>query len=268
MKPNSPLWNMGVFHFDRRVDGEVPNATIHYHDSFEVYYLEQGTCWYFIDRKSYRLSAGDIALIPSGVIHKTSYDTALSSRTVINCADSFIPDSVRELIKRIPYFSKTAQTAAQVDSLFHQIGKEYENPDDYSMDVIRAKVAELFLLIARESSKAQPEKPESPIVETAVAYIRQHYMDTVTLQDVAALCFVTREHLCRIFKKETGFGFSEYLNIYRMQKANAMLRENPRIRVSQVASYCGFSDSNYFSKQYKKLYGMSPTKERKGKKLV
>ena len=268
MADRSPLYTKDVFSFHTRVDGCAPAVHDHYHNSFEFYYLQKGTCWYFIDRKSYRLSAGDIALIPSGVIHKTSYDTALSSRTVINCADSFIPDSVRELIKRIPYFSKTTQTAAQVDSLFHQIGKEYENPDDYSMDVIRAKVAELFLLIARESSKAQPEKPESPIVETAVAYIRQHYMDTVTLQDVAALCFVTREHLCRSFKKETGFGFSEYLNLYRMQKANAMLRENPKIRVAQVASYCGFSDSNYFSRQYKKFFGISPTKERKGEKLV
>lgn len=264
MAEKSPLYMKDVFSFEVRVDGVAPKTHDHYHDSFEVYYLQKGTCWYFIDRKSYRLSAGDIALIPAGVIHKTSYDTQTSSRTVFNCADSFIPESVRELMLRTPYFSRTEETAARVDGLFAQIRNEYENPDIYSMDAIRAKVAELFLLIARESQKMHPEKQESPIVEKAVDYIRKHYMDTVTLQDVAELCFVTREHLCRIFKKETGFGFTEYLNIYRMQKANAMLTENPKIRVSQVAVSCGFGDSNYFSKQYKRLYGISPTKERKG----
>ena len=89
-------------------------------------------------------------------------------------------------------------------------------------------------------------------------------MESVTLHDVAEHCFVSREHLSRIFKKETGFGFNEYLNIYRLKKANAILTENPKSKVSQVAVRCGFGDSNYFSKQYKKLYGVAPTRTRKG----
>lgn len=264
MKPNSPLWNMGVFHFDRRVDGEVPNATIHYHDSFEVYYLEQGTCWYFIDKKSYRLTEGDIALIPAGVIHKTSYETATSSRSLFSCVESFIPESARKIMTQIPYFPKTKETAVQVENLFRQIQREYENPDEYSMDVIRTRVSELFLMIARECKKPHQEKQESPIVEKAVGYIREHYMENVTLHDVAEHCYVSREHLSRIFKKETGFGFNEYLNVYRLKKANAILSENPKSKVSQVAVRCGFGDSNYFSKQYKKVYGVAPTQTRRG----
>ena len=85
-----------------------------------------------------------------------------------------------------------------------------------------------------------------------------------TGEDVAELCFVSREHLSRIFKKETGFGFNEYLNLFRLKKANAILTQNPKSRVSRVAVRCGFSDSNYFSKQYKKMYGIAPTKSRRG----
>ena len=88
-------------------------------------------------------------------------------------------------------------------------------------------------------------------------------MREVTLQAVAEECFVSREHLSRIFKKETGFGFNEYLNVYRMQKANAMLAANPKVKVSQVAIQCGFNDSNYFSKQYKRMYGIAPTKSKR-----
>lgn len=264
MKTVSPMWNKGLFHFERRVDGEVPNAKVHYHSSFEVYYLEQGTCWYFIDKKSYRLTEGDIALIPAGVIHKTSYETKKSSRSLFSCAESMIPESVREILSWIPYFPKTKETAGLVENLFRQIQKEYENPDEYSMDVIRTRVSELFLLIARESKKPHQEKQESPIVEKAVGYIREHYRENVTLQNVAERCYVSREHLSRIFKKETGFGFNEYLNLFRLKKANAILTENPKIRVSQVAVRCGFGDSNYFSKQYKKMYGTAPTRSKKG----
>lgn len=252
------------FSHDRRIDGPAPTVHDHYHDNFEVYYLQKGTCWYFIGGKSYRLSAGDIALIPAGVIHKTSYDEPTSSRTVLNCDASFLPSSVRELLHHTPYFSRTEETADKVDTIFAQIRKEWEQPDAYSGDAIRTLVAELFLLIAREHGKAHPEKPESPIVEKAAAYIRKHYMREVTLQAVAEECFVSREHLSRIFKKETGFGFNEYLNIYRMQKANAILAADPKAKVSQVAIQCGFNDSNYFSKQYKRMYGIAPTKSKRG----
>lgn len=264
MSVNSPLQNMGVFSFETRVDGEAPRATPHYHDCFEVYYLQGGTCWYFIDKKSYRLTEGDIALIPAGVIHKTSYDTPKSSRSLILCTESFIPESARTILSQIPYFPKTKETTELVDRLFRKIREEYENPDEYAMDAIRTLVSELFLLIVRRSGKGHHEKQESPIVEKAAGYIQEHYRESVTLHDVAEHCFVSREHLSRIFKKETGFGFNEYLNIYRLKKANAILMENPKSKVSQVASRCGFGDSNYFSKQYKKMYGVAPTRTKRG----
>ena len=264
MKSYSPLRDMGAFSFETRVDGEAPKATLHYHDRFEVYYLQGGTCWYFIDKKSYRLTEGDIALIPAGVIHKTSYDTTKSSRSLLLCAESAIPESARQVMAQIPYFPKSREDAALVDNLFHRIQHEYENPDEYSVDAVQALVAELFLLIARKSRKGHHEKQESPIVEKAAGYIQERYMESVTLHDVAEYCFVSREHLSRIFKRETGFGFNEYLNIYRLKKANAILTENPKSKVSQVAVRCGFGDSNYFSKQYKKMYGVAPTQTKRG----
>lgn len=264
MKKHTPLSNTGLFSFETRVDGKAPKATLHYHDFFEVYYLQGGTCWYFIDKKSYRLTEGDVALIPAGVIHKTSYDTPKSSRSLLLCMESVIPASAREIMTQIAYFPKTKENAVLVDSLFRRIQQEYENPDEYSEDVVRTLISELFLLIARESKRGQQKKQESPIVERAASYIQDHYMESVTLHHVAEHCFVSREHLSRIFKKETGFGFNEYLNVYRLKKANAILSENPKSKVSQVAARCGFCDSNYFSKQYKKMYGVAPTRTRRG----
>ena len=253
----------GDFRLESLVDTLPQNPRVHYHSRFEVYYLRKGICWYFIDQKSYRLTSGDIALIPAGTIHKTNYETETYSRSLFYCEESYIPESVRGLLPKLPYFSGTGAIAEQISQIFAVLQKEYEKPDAFSQDVLRSKTAELFLLIARESRAGQPQKEESPIVEKAAKYIQAHYADTVTLQDVASYCFVSREHLSRSFKKETGFGFNEYLNIYRLKRANSILKENPKSRVSEIALTCGFSDSNYFSKQYKKMYGISPNKSRK-----
>lgn len=264
MTENIPQWDKNIFQFESRINVEAPAAFIHHHGTFEIYYLLKGPCWYFIDQKSYRLTDGDIALIPPGVIHKASYETPTYSRKLVFCAEGLIPSSVRELLPQIPYFAASQETAPLIKEIFETIEEEYSHPDAFSMDVIRMKVAQLFLLIARHGQRQPQEKEESPIVERATRYIREHFPEAVTLQDAATFCYVSREHLSRIFKKETGFGFNEYLNEYRLKKANAMLREDPKCTVAEVALRCGFNDSNYFSRQYKKMYHTTASKTRKG----
>ena len=49
----------------------------HYHDLFEIYFIEGGGCCYFIDNKSYNLIPGDIIFVPAGVVHNTEYKTII-----------------------------------------------------------------------------------------------------------------------------------------------------------------------------------------------
>jgi len=265
MKETNTTIPTDFFCFESQINNSLAKAKVHYHNSFEIYYLLKGTCWYFIDQKSYRLTAGDIALIPNGVIHKTNYETKNHSRMLINCSHALIPESVKNLIPELPYFSNTDATADQISEIFNTIQKEYNYPDEFSADILKNKLSELLLLIARESKVTLSKKNESPIVESAVKYIHNHYMDTINLSDVAKYCYVSREHLSRTFKKETGFGFNEYLNVYRLKKADSLLRENPKRKISEIALSCGFNDSNYFSKSYKKMYGIAPTKTKGNK---
>lgn len=264
MNKYGSLFPTGSFHFESLRNTKAKTKDVHYHSGFEIYYLVEGACWYFIDNKSYRLTAGDIALVPPGIIHKTSYETKTFSRMLIYCAPSLVPSSARECLRAIPLFPKSDSTETQIRSFFAALQKEYTAPDTFSEDVIKSIFAEFLLLIAREGKNIGSIQGDSPVVEMAVKYIRSHYMDTVSLQDIADYCFVTREHLSRIFKRKTGFGVNEYLNVYRMQKAESMLKSDPTVRISTVALSCGFNDSNYFSKIYKKMYGISPSAAKKG----
>jgi AraC-like DNA-binding protein len=71
------------------------------------------------------------------------------------------------------------------------------------------------------------------------------------------------KYLSALFKKECGLGFSEYLNRVRVQKADSMLKETTRT-ISQIGLAVGYSSYEYFSKQYKRVHGVPPSKAREG----
>lgn len=257
---DSPILSLPeYFEFTSRIRMRSSKKEKHYHSHWEIYYLVEGVCCFFIDNKSYRLTAGDMALFPPGIIHKANYETPTFSRLLIYCDSALIPSSVEPVIRRFPVFPRNERTCGPIQDIFETIRREYSEPDPFSGDLLRSKLTELLAIIARESRSAEQPKGETSVVEQAIGYIRSRYMEPISLGDVAGHCFVSREHLSRIFKRETGLNLSEYLMIYRLQKAESLLRENPKIRVAEAAQRCGFNDSNYFSKSFRKLYGYAPT---------
>ena len=63
------------------------------------------------------------------------------------------------------------------------------------------------------------------------------------------------------FKAEYGITIADYINDVRLKSAEKMLSDS-RIPVKQIAADCGFSDQNYFSRQFSRKYGTSPTEYR------
>lgn len=246
------------FEFKNAVKPQIVKGNIHYHNSYEIYFLTEGSCKYFIDKKIYNISAGDVVLIPKGVIHKTHYETTNYKRILINCSGSYIPLSVKTKLKDIACFTGNPTTKKLFEENLQIIEKEYFSPDEFSDDIIRNKLGEILLTVAR-SSVVNSVSEEIPVVDRALEYIHTHYMTNMTLSETASHCYISKEHLSRIFKKETGFGFNEYLTIYRLKKAETLLRDQPKGKISEIAYLCGFNDSNYFSKVYKKMYNISPT---------
>ena len=254
------------YYYSKVVDIVGHESTHHYHHAFEIYYMKSGECNYFIGNRSYRVLPGDVILIPSSIIHRTNYNGTVHSRLVINCSNEYIPESVLERVNSIGHLYRNQKVLRQLDEIFAKIEKEYENADVLSSDVLKCYTAELFFLILRNENEHEEETEESNLVAHALKYIQNNYMNEVKLSTVAQMSSVSAEHLSRLFKKETGFGFNEYLTILRLQKAEFMLRNEPGRAVCEVAYACGFNDGNYFSYKFKEAYGVSPTKI-KGKKF-
>ena len=100
------------------------------------------------------------------------------------------------------------------------------------------------------------------LVGMAVAYIAEHFREGVTLKQVAADCHINTSYLGQIFKKETGSGFTDYVNAMRVKEAQRLLA-NPTLKVYEVAEQVGFTDYHYFLKIFKKVTGGTPKDSRR-----
>lgn len=259
------------FFYEHR-DTDVSHSPVmgkhHYHSCFEIYYFLKGECKYFIDDRTYDLVPGDVILIPENVIHRTLY-TSDYERKLLNFTTDFIPPNVEKKLDLMLYIYRNKNVSNDIKRIFDEIEKEYSLMDEYSETVITNLVESLFVLLARNENKAILSEGNTVFVAETVRNISENYQKDLTLNSIAESFSVSPEHLSRTFKKETGFGFNEYLSLVRLQKAEQFLMENELKTVSEIAYACGFNDSNYFSDRFKKTHGVSPLKFRqKHKKTI
>ena len=229
----------------------------HFHPNFEVYFITEGRVTYFIEDRKYSVRAGDIVLIPDGVIHRTQYEDGFCSRLLINCTPRYIPTSVRAEIYSYLYIYRNPKISGEVLEIFEKIEKEYNSPDSLSENLITLYIQMLFYLLKRNKADCEEVEHREHGMGEVVDYIKNNFMKKITLSDTAKYFSVSSEHLSRTFKKEMGFGFNRYLNLIRLQNAETLLKTTEKT-VSQIAEECGFEDSNYFSYKFKELYGVPP----------
>ncbi|TCL72358.1 two-component system response regulator YesN [Hydrogenispora ethanolica] len=98
-------------------------------------------------------------------------------------------------------------------------------------------------------------------VKRIIDFLELHYAEKINLDYVASLANMNSAYFSRLFKKECGLGFVEYLNRIRMEKAKQLL-QNSAVKLLEIAEKVGFEDVNYFGKTFKRYTGMSPSEYR------
>lgn len=94
-------------------------------------------------------------------------------------------------------------------------------------------------------------------------YIEAHYMEDISLQDVAAQLHYSDAYFCRFFKQNFDKNFIMYLSELRVEKAKELL-EDMTINVKDISQKVGFRDSGYFTKVFKRVTGVTPSEYRYG----
>lgn len=98
-------------------------------------------------------------------------------------------------------------------------------------------------------------------IKTLLAYMKEHYAESLSLRSAADMINMSEAYLSTVFKKETGTGFIDWINMLRIEKAAAYLIETdmPSYLISERV---GYENSNYFGRIFKKIKGVSPQKYR------
>lgn len=102
------------------------------------------------------------------------------------------------------------------------------------------------------------------IVRNVKKYINEHISKHLSLNEVAAVFDISPNYLSQLFSKYNDTGFNEYVNICKINKSKQLL-EDGNYKVYQIADMLGFESAFYFSKVFKKVEGVSPTKYIQGK---
>jgi YesN/AraC family two-component response regulator len=104
------------------------------------------------------------------------------------------------------------------------------------------------------------EKTDTQYVKIAdklVRIIQEHYQEDITLESCAQLLSYHPVYVSRIFKREIGVTFSEYLSDYRMKMAKVML-ETTDLKISEIGERLQYKNISSFIRSYKKLYEITP----------
>lgn len=250
---------------------------MHGHNDFvEAVIILEGSALHQVSTgDSYVLGSGDFFFVPKGVTHSYSEVDSLKLVNVLvkhqfmasvlegllrlSGYDSFIaPEGA---FRRPPPLTKEKLTACI--ELAGRIEAETWEGGEGRDVMLKALLTELFLKFIRFSSSADGISLRSwPDFGKLAQYMEEHIQRSATIAGMARAGGVSKRTLLRKFKAQTGMSPMECLTQMRLSKACRLLRESS-MEIKHIAISCGFPDSNYFSRQYKKRLGLSPRQFRR-----
>ena len=168
------------------------------------------------------------------------------------------------LLELVVMISRAAvESGAELDRLLglnYNFISEAAAIDDYEeLSAWIVKVLDVFLETVYDSRTLAGSRQ----LTDALSYIRQHHMQNLTLEDVAAQVYVSPYYLSHLFKEKLGVTFVEYLTRVRVEMAKSYLL-NTQLPVAAIAERVGYEDPSYFGKVFRRLTGSTPKGFRRG----
>lgn len=117
-----------------------------------------------------------------------------------------------------------------------------------------------------EEDPVQPEDDNDHMSRVGAmirSFIEENYMYDISMQELARRMNYSEPYFCKLFKQYFDQNFTAYLTEYRIAEAKKLL-EQTTFNIKDVGKAVGYSDSNYFTKVFKRITGQSPTEYRNG----
>jgi AraC-like DNA-binding protein len=238
------------------------------YDYYLIHYVISGKGVFSYQGEEYELGAGDSFVIdPEQLISYVSDETdpwhycwiaftgeqaaSLVASTGVNPLQPIIHNTrnrhIPVLFRHIQQALRSKKSNAQLKSIGYLLLLLGEYCETLSASTITGVVTEV------ESDR---------IVQQAIHYLSTQYAEPITIELMAESLGYNRAYLSRMFKRHTKVTPVTFLLKLRVDKARLLLRERLELTIEQIASSVGFYDPLYFSKQFRRWYGVSPSEYR------
>ncbi len=140
---------------------------------------------------------------------------------------------------------------------------EYIGKESFNKMVLAGSTEEItgfFLDYAGYLAQVRTQESRK-ILDRVDAYVRQNYMEKMSLKSLGELFYVNNVYLGQLYKKKYGIAFRDYLNNLRMERAQELL-VNTNMRIYAIAEEVGFGKAEYFINKFVQMYNMTPNQYR------
>lgn len=279
------LQDFKVFRLKDEADsksGNLYSIPFHYHDFHKIILLLKGKADYIIEGKTYPLQERDILFVSSGEIHRPVVDKKYAyERIIIYVSPEFLknisrwnnPSDEQELsgegsLSTCFAYAKKHSAVMHLtkgsthDLLFHMEKLERTSRSNGFCNDLYTKVlfVEFMILLNRALLEHEVEEVHASVYDKKILpiiqYINDHLFDDLNIDMLAEHFYLSRFHMMRKFKHDTGMSIHQYILSKRLLVARDMLKGNASL--TKICFDCGFKDYSTFSRAFKKQFNETP----------
>lgn len=251
------------------------NYPNHWHSPIEIIMPVSGEYRVVCGERIFELNTGDILLIAPGTLH--SLFAPKTGRRLIVQVDFSILRGLKEFNSIMAFITpaicisaaKTPEMHAEAERIMRSILQEHREGGALKEPLIYSYLIQMIVLIGRRYTAPLGEPAERAVRQPDYVekflyvcdYINQHFDESLTLDDAAALAGFSKFYFTRLFKQFTGVSFYKYLNRRRIMYAEQLLIE-PQTSVTEAAIRSGFGSLSAFIRMFKLHKGCTPSEFR------
>ncbi|MGQ7312357.1 helix-turn-helix domain-containing protein [Microbacterium arabinogalactanolyticum] len=206
-----------------------------------------------LDDIPHRVGPGDAAVIPAGTAHMYLADqddpwTIWWMHVVGRDVQELLPSDAAPVTPLHDVYAATALITQVVERL---------EVDDTVASLYETSGAAWHLLAHLGADRLRGGSGTRPRIHAAMAYLRENLATTVGVSELAKMANLSPSHFAALFKTTTGMGVIEYLARLRSAQARELLLTTS-MSIQDIAEAVGYADPYYFSRQFRRLNGVSP----------
>lgn len=265
------------FHIARYEGDHLCSASFwHVHPEYELVYIESGRGRRHIGQHVSYYDQGDLIFLGPSIPHSafSNQDYPNNIEIVIQFSESFLNQGLASLPEFYAIQSicnRSRQGISFYGSTKERVGELLKSLSDLEPLPRFLRFIEIlydlsksndYQLLQVEDMALEIHSNDYERIQKIYDFVSQHYSQAISLQKIADLSGLSTNAFCRFFKKVTERTFVQFLNEYRIHKTCDLMRQK-NTSLSEIMYACGFNDLAYYSRQFKKVMGMSPREYRR-----